>query len=248
MYPADVRHAAQDLLSAGLSVSEVSRRLGVSRWAVRDWSRRPARTGVEMHCPRCGQGGDDLAAYAALLGYYLGDGCLSPARRTVVLRISCDATRLGIVGDVERSVLGVRPDATIHRVRGPGVLVVQSAWKHWPCLFPQHGPGRKHHRPIVLEPWQQAIVDAHPGDFLRGLFHSDGSRVANWATRTVGGVRTRHDYPRWMFSNRSEDIMSLCTATLDAVGIAWRRPRSTCVAVSRAADVAALEALIGLKR
>lgn len=30
--------------------------------------------------------------------------------------------------------------------------------KHWPCLFPQHGPGRKHHRRIALEPWQEAIV------------------------------------------------------------------------------------------
>jgi hypothetical protein len=25
--------------------------------------------------------------------------------------------------------------------------------------FPQHGPGRKHERPIVLEPWQLEIVD-----------------------------------------------------------------------------------------
>lgn len=31
---------------------------------------------------------------------------------------------------------------------------------HWPCLFPQHGPGRKHHRRIALEPWQEAIVKA----------------------------------------------------------------------------------------
>lgn len=31
--------------------------------------------------------------------------------------------------------------------------------RHWPCLFPQHGPGRKHTRRIALEPWQQALVD-----------------------------------------------------------------------------------------
>ena len=82
----------------------------------------------------------------------------------------------------------------------PGCVVVQSHWKHWPCLFPQHGPGRKHERPIVLEDWQRAVIEAHPGAFLRGLFHSDGSRVRNWATRVVAGERKRYDYPRWQFS------------------------------------------------
>jgi hypothetical protein len=73
------------------------------------------------------------------------------------------------------------------------------SWKHWPCLFPQHGPGRKHERPILLEDWQREIVERHPGDFLRGLFHSDGCRTRNWATRVVAGERRRYDYPRWEF-------------------------------------------------
>ena len=70
--------------------------------------------------------------------------------------------------------------------------------------------------PIVLEDWQREIVEEHPGDFLRGLFHSDGCRVNNWATRIVAGQMKRYDYPRWMFVNRSDDILDLCTATLDA--------------------------------
>ena len=32
---------------------------------------------------------------------------------------------------------------------------VYSFSKHWPCLFPQHEPGRKHERKIELMPWQQ---------------------------------------------------------------------------------------------
>jgi hypothetical protein len=52
-------------------------------------------------------------------------------------------------------------------------------WTHWPCVFPQHGPGRKHNRKIALEDWQQKIVDRHSGMFLRSLFHSDGSRFVN---------------------------------------------------------------------
>jgi hypothetical protein len=31
-----------------------------------------------------------------------------------------------------------------------------------PCLFPRHGLGKKHERPIVLGPWQAAIVDTAP--------------------------------------------------------------------------------------
>ncbi|MCW2844139.1 MAG: hypothetical protein JWN22_2055 [Nocardioides sp.] len=74
---------------------------------------------------------------------------------------------------------------------------------------PQHGPGRKHERPIVLEAWQRAIVDQHPAELLRGLLHSDGSRVANWTSRVVAGERRRYDYPRWRFTNNSDDIREL---------------------------------------
>jgi hypothetical protein len=49
--------------------------------------------------------------------------------------------------------------------------------KHWPCLFPQHGPGRKHLRPIRLEPWQEELVKEATEDFVRGLIDSDGCRV-----------------------------------------------------------------------
>lgn len=32
---------------------------------------------------------------------------------------------------------------------------------------------------IELADWQREIVSAHPGRFLRGLFNSDGCRIAN---------------------------------------------------------------------
>ncbi len=50
-------------------------------------------------------------------------------------------------------------------VRAPGV-VVQSSWKHWPCLFPQHGPGRKHEWLIALEDWQAEVIQAFPSPRL----------------------------------------------------------------------------------
>ena len=76
---------------------------------------------------------------------------------------------------------------------------------------PPARPGRKHDRAIVLAEWQADVVRAFPADFLRGLLHSDGCRVNNWATRVVRGEKKRYDYPRWQFVNASEDILGLCT-------------------------------------
>ena len=90
-------------------------------------------------------------------------------------------------------------------------------------------------------------MEAFPGDFLRGLFHSDGARVRNWATRTVAGQQKRYDYPRWQFVNASEDILGLCTWALDLVGVRWRRSAPRVVSVSRREAVARLDELIGPK-
>src|SRR5438045_240871 len=66
---------------------------------------------------------------------------------------------------------------------------VSAHWKHWPCLIPQHGPGRKHCRPISLTDWQDEIVMADPRRFLRGLIHSDGCRIV--ATERKGAYVRR---------------------------------------------------------
>lgn len=141
----------------------------------------------------------------------------------------------------------VREESEVFHVPAPGVTVVQSNWKHWLCLFPQHGPGRKHERAIVLEEWQTEVVSAFPADFLRGLFHSDGCRVNNWATRVVSGRKKRYDCPRWQFVNASEDILGLCTRALDLVDVPWRRSAARVVSVSRRDAVTRLDGLIGPK-
>jgi len=78
---------------------------------------------------------------------------------------------------------------------------------------------------IALEPWQQAIVDAYPWEFIRGLVHSDGCRITNWTTRTVAGERKRYEYPRYFFTNVSDDIRRLYCEALDRVGVEWRTTR-----------------------
>ena len=44
---------------------------------------------------------------------------------------------------------------------------VRSSWMHWPCLLPQHGPGKKHERADSTSPiGSRQVVDAFPVDFF----------------------------------------------------------------------------------
>jgi hypothetical protein len=251
MHPPALVDEALALLAEGTTASEVSRLLGVNRRTVADWSlgRTPDRSS-RRPCFRCeAVDPGHPAAYVHLLGLYLGDGCISRHRngRVHSLRVTCDAAYPGLIQECEDVIRLVR-DGPVSRVPKVGCFDVQAWWRHWPCLFPQHGPGRKHERPIVLEPWQRELVELHPGRFLRGLFHSDGCRVQNWATKTVGGVTTRYEgYPRYFFSNRSEDLIGLCTWALDLLGVRWTRPTADHVSVARRASVAELDRHVGPK-
>jgi hypothetical protein len=190
----------------------------------------------------------DEASYAELLGWYLGDGHITEGRRDVFnLHVSNDLRYPDLNAHILDLMRRVKPGSRPHTRRVPGAVVSTVSWKHWTCLFPQHGPGRKHERPIVLAEWQRDVVTAHPADFLRGLFHSDGCRAKNWATRTVRGERRRYEYPRWQFTNRSDDIRALCCWALDLVEVPWRPSGAWVVSVSRREAVARLDAMIGPK-
>ena len=122
--------------------------------------------------------------------------------------------------------------------------LVSSYSKHWPCLFPQHGPGPKHERSIVLRGWQQEIVAEHPWRFLRGLIHSDGCRHMNPAVHP----QKTYWYPRYSFSNRSLDIQRLFCETCELVGLHWTQMNEWNISVARRDNVAALDRRIGPKR
>ncbi|MEU6234210.1 transcriptional regulator [Kitasatospora sp. NPDC047058] len=256
MYDMATRQRAIRLHASGLTISQVSRATGISRFAIRAWASGAVPSPrMTAECP-VPHGRLDpsrpRADYAYLLGPYLGDGCISRGRRDVhALRIACGDVWPGLIDECARAVAAVMPQNKVIRVRAVGHTSVVSTSKHWPCLFPQHGPGPKHLRPIVLAPWQQEIVDAHPWEFLCGLIHSDGCRITNWTVRTVGGARKRYEYPRYFFTNTSADIVRLFTDTLDAVGVQWRsvtRPTGAVdVSVARKASVALMDARIGPK-
>ncbi|MFI6609089.1 transcriptional regulator [Streptomyces sp. NPDC050507] len=253
MYDLETRKHALALLDQGFSQNSVSKQTGISRAAIRSWLARiePLEYERGRECPRCEDAPKPpavLDAYAYLLGLYLGDGCISATKRGVYsLRIACADAWPGLIAACVEAVQVARPANKASLVTSPGCQYVTCFSKHWPCLFPQHGPGKKHDRRIILADWQQAIVDAHPWEFIRGLIHSDGCRIINWTTRLVGGEQRRYEYPRYFFTNLSADILGLFTTTLDQVGVEWKRTNGKNISVARRASVALMDAHVGPK-
>jgi hypothetical protein len=240
---------------AGVPDAENALRHGVAVKTIRRWRRLYQRQGLprgQAHltarCPRCDGADLDRQAYAELFGWYLGDGHISRGRGDVyALHIYNDKRYAVLNAHVQELMKRVKPGSRPHTREVPGCLITTVGWKHWPCLFPQHGPGRKHERPLVMQDWQWAIVEEHPADFLRGLFHSDGCRANNWAQRLVAGEMKRYDYPRWQFTNSSTDIRGWCCDALDLVNVPWRQSSWKTISVSTRAGVARLDELVGLK-
>lgn len=200
------------------------------------------------NCPICR--GFELpgAAYAYLLGLYLGDGHIVHSTRGVYrLEIACTATWPGLIDAAEEALATVMPTCKVSRRQRTGCVAVGGLTRHWPCLFPQHGPGMKHTREIALAPWQRAIVDGHTEEFVRGLIHSDGCRSINRVRRPGKNGDRWYEYPRYFFTNASDDIRKLYTDALDALGIEWKQNNARNISVAKAGAVARLDEFVGPK-
>jgi hypothetical protein len=193
---------------------------------------------------------EDERSYAYLLGMYLGDGCVTSPRRSFQLVVACDEQYPGIVDECAEAILRTGLATRVGRYRVPTARCVRvvAASVRWPEAFPQHGSGRKHERRIVLEPWQDAIVERFPWEFLRGLLHSDGCRTVNrFRTRLPSGRVAEYAYPRWFFSNRSDDIRDLFCATCERLGIRWTQSNPRNISVSHRVSVALIDEFVGAK-
>ena len=248
-YPAETVHEVRRLGRAGLTAFKISQRTGVPRATVRTWLAgrlpRAARSGEPPWCRACAgfhvPPAELEPPYVYLLGLYLGDGCIATHPRGVYrLRISCDAKYPHIMNAAVAAIHAVMPRVAINRFRTGNCVEIYSYSKSWVCLFPQHGPGKKHARSIELSPWQRRVVAASPQLLLRGLIHSDGCRFVN-----TGRGNWRH--PRYAFYNLSGDIRAIFSDACDLLDIHWTKSRNV-IYVSRKADVARMDAFIGPKR
>jgi hypothetical protein len=223
-----------ELVRAGRNDCEIARATGIPRGTVWDWrkGRTPdfdrVRTRTSPNswvCAACR--GDPLtlpqAPYTYLLGLYLGDGYIaSHARGVYRLRIFCANAYPELIQRCEQA-MGEIIATKVSRVNCQGCTEVASFSKHWPCLFPQHGHGRKHERSLI-----------------RGLLHSDGCRVLNWVNGTP--------YPRYHFGNVSADICGIFGRACDQLGIEWRPNNRRSLSVARRGSVALLDEFVGPKR
>ena len=210
------------LVAQGINDCEISRRTGVPRATVRDM-RKPRYTSRRKYeleiCPRCWRKTKPIrftpADYTELLGLYLGDGCISEMPRTQKLRISLDTKYPQIIERLRALLARCFPESSVGVVQRPDSC--HEVWVHClhlGCLFPQHGPGKKHKRTLALEAWQAALVEAAPWGFLRGCISSDGCAFLN---RTG-----RYEYLAYEFVNLSEDLVDMFTSTCDVVGLDYR--------------------------
>ena len=256
MHSDDKVRAVFALLGEGVIHREIAARTGVSITQVRKWLyagedtvlRSPMRQMTATHdSAECSLiPALPTKDYSYLLGQYLGDGHIVRMRNGVYrLGITtCDEYPL-IREECAAAIATVMPDRSVYAVAKEGCADVACYSKHWPCLFPQHGPGRKHERRIELAPWQETIaLELHPELFIRGLIHSDGCRAIN---RVMSKGR-RYEYLRYFFKNESADLRWLFIEACERVGVAARHNYRNSVSVARKDSVAVLEDLVGPKR
>jgi hypothetical protein len=231
-----IARGASDYAIAGIT--------GIPRSTVQRWRTHP-RSGPRS--PGRPWRPPDLVAYAYLLGMYLGDGCLGNHGHQ--LMIALDARYPGIVDAAEEAITATVPGVTTRRYRPKENLVrVIATSSTWPAAFPQHGPGRKHLRTIALTPWQRRITQRFPRELLRGLIHSDGCRTTNrFKTKLPSGRVAAYEYPRYFFSNLSEDIRRIFCEHCELLGIRWTQSNPRNISISHRKSVALMDEFIGPK-
>ncbi|MBE2997287.1 helix-turn-helix domain-containing protein [Nocardiopsis sp. HNM0947] len=267
MYSRKIVDKALALHTEGWTQQRIASTCGVSQRAVSHWinsRRRNLATELKRigYCPRCSTAMIHEEAYAYLLGAYLGDGHITEFKRKpglFVLWITYDSAYPQLVTYCHAAMGAVFPVKPF-TVQRKGCTAIKAYSKHWACIFPQHGPGKKHERTIALEPWQQSIVDAHPEALVRGLIHSDGCRLINRVRKKLGSGDVTHykyyEYPRYQFVNTSSGIVDILLRALDRLNIDWKLHVSKrepvyqdayIVSISRKEAVARMDSFIGAK-
>lgn len=188
--------------------------------------------------------------YSYLLGLYLGDGHITSVK-SAFLRLFLDDCYPGVVEEATEALsmtFASRVCAYRYASRGRVVILQVSS----PAVleaFPQHGPGKKHLRPIRLEAWQREITEAHPRELVRGLIHSDGCRSVNrFKTTLPSGRVAEYAYVRYFFSNLSDDIKQVFCDHCDLLGIRHSRANPRYVSIHDRASVELLDSFVGAKR
>lgn len=237
------------LAAGGANASQISRATRIPRSTVRGWlgGRLPGRHRQQriVYFPAALVHRENAAAYAYVLGLYLGDGHISVIGESSRMTLALDGLYPRIVENAVQAIRELLPGRRVHVYgdRRSRLVRVVSASPHWTVLLPQHGPGPKHSRKIELTHWQSDITSLHARELVRGLIHSDGSR---YIARQVREGRM-YAYPRYSFTNRSADILEIFRGHLRLLGIDATYSRQDNVQIARKDSVARLDRFVGSK-
>ena len=241
----------ESLVNEGLSDYEIARRTGINRSTVQRWRHRDRPPGLGLGPAAAEWGVCDAHAYCYLLGAYLGDGHVNHRPpHTWALRLACDRQYRQIIAEIMAAMEATFPGrrATTFQTSTGACDVVAIIHPAVGKAFPQHGPGRKHLRPILLTDWQLELTHEHPAELIRGLIHSDGCRVVNrFKTKLPSGLVAAYSYVRYFFSNLSEDIRNIFREHCELLGIRVTQSNHRNLTVSHRDSVAILEEIVGPK-
>lgn len=252
-HPPELFDAVRALQRSGASDLQIHRLTGVARGTLRRWrvsNRLP--TSCRWSQRLSGWRPPDPWSYSYLLGLYLGDGCLTqPSRHSLRLALCLDGIYTMILDEATTAIQRTAPGTRVcrNKCRDSRAVMLCASSPEWWVAFPQHGPGRKHKRPIWLADWQQVITRDHPQALLRGLIHSDGARCTNrFKTRLPSGRVASYSYTRYFFSNMSADIRGIFCEHCELLGIRWTQSNHRNISVSHRDSVALLDEFVGPKR
>lgn len=199
-----------ELYKSGHSQNKIFKTLGIDRGTIRQIINDPdgylQKATVEFDLLSI-----DKKSYAFILGVYLGDGCISKTHKADIyrLRIALDLKYQKLNEEVILELQKIFPNnkVSLNRTGETNGCIVSVYSSSLLKLFPQHDTGRKHERPIILEEWQKEIIDDFKIDFLKGLMYTDGCFYYSGK------------YEMCNFTNKSKDIINLCSDTMNKLNI-----------------------------
>jgi hypothetical protein len=243
-------HEVKALLATGLSDRKVAGRTGIPRSTIQNWRKRATPpSSLRRRGPSASWRPPHPERYCYLLGLYLGDGYLSCSiHASPRLVLTLDERYPAIITEAVDSIRKTAPDVPVCLNRRQGSIAILASNRSWVSAFPQHGTGRKHQRRIELVGWQAQLTRTHPHALLRGLIHSDGSRVVNrFQTKLPSGRVATYAYPRYFFTNYSADIRGIFCDYCELLGIRWTQSNGRNISVSHRDSVAILDSFVGPK-
>ena len=221
-----------NLHDSGKTKLEIASILGVDRGTVTKWLKEKPKNIDRLDFLSIIKNENKIYSY--ILGLYLGDGYINKTDRAYRLRIFLDK-KYSFLNDfvkekMEKLFIYNKVGVNFEKSDCYELSVYN---KNLPDMFPQHGGGAKHTRPIILEEWQVSIIDWL--ELIKGLFHSDGSYYFD------------RDKDYYDFTNKSPEILELFKIGCEQINVNFTQPSKFHIRIGKRKDVKILKELIGTK-